>query len=451
MPHSPTVVPLGCLFADPYACSATRTSINVRSLGGAAHSLGVLAPKGQVGWKRSLSVPFEKRFAVTAATWEGASGQGSLLFDLQPTRKQNRGKPRMVRLGTAATFSVGYRSRESDPDFLRLADVPARPHAIATIRRVLPHSLQRPSHIRLLGSQARQQQGKLPNGRLPQRGKRPKPRQSFRVELKRDAKCDSITMNKEDMKYGKLSFSLTPARRVASSIVVKEAFWKRFGRRQRSSRNNSHRQTKSGYSDRIGVVLKSDMEYRWKENCFSMFGAVEAFNGGIGLNTKTSPLRFTPRVQVPFGKGKSAPWIGWIREPGSGMGELQLGRQGLELSTDWPRRTRVSLKQRATDGSIMRLSLNRKGVFVVDKTLISKPLLGGFIATLSAHVTNTRPGTAVNASLHGPLGVISAAVSATRSFDMLVELNVSKHNRVHSIALRIEESKRIAARLGLYL
>lgn len=435
------VIHLGTFFVDPYHCSATHTGLDTRAIGGAAYSSGVPEPASHNRWKRSLTVPFSDKLQVTASAWEDESGEGSVTWDLSQPRKRKHAvvKPWGNRFRQGIPLASDCCYKLGQPDFLQISNVAPNFNLDIFSNKVFSQRVTVPE----------KRYGRTSRYNSTHKRKRAKPAQSFRVDLRRDARQQTVGLHKEHAKYGKIAFSLTPAKRFSTSIAIKQAFWKRFWKsRSKPKRRGSHRGERD---EPRKMVVKSDVEYRWKENCLSVTARLEAFSTKIRLRTWTNPLQFTPSVQIPLGSTKEAPWINWVREPGSGLGEVHLGRKGFELVTDWPHPTRVSLKQRSTDGSVLRVGLNKKGTFVIDKTIITKPLQGSAVATVNAHMTNMKRGTTLNASLLSSLGVVSASMSASRSFNLVMELNIDRGYRAYTIACQVEEAKRIGVRLGLFL
>lgn len=457
-------VPLGAEKCDAYICSATRTGVELKSVGGSLHPLGVPEPKQRMRWKRGLTVPLEPRYSLSASAWEDGSGQGSVTLetrhsDRRKRRRSHRSKLTLVRGSSSEDDSLVVQKDVS----LENKQVLLSAQSIARFMGDESPQGWAPLSVNWIGRDVRVI--------LAGKSRSSKREKNFRLALTRDSKGDNLSISKNDPKHGKFDLQFTPGKRLSSSMTLKESLWKRRAHRKAhdKARDNASRRAHknvsgSAHKNASGsahkktdkkrrsahLSIKSDLEYRWKEDSFSVSSAIEAFHGVISLRTRSNPMRFTPRIHVPVGRRrKDPPWVSWTREPGSGFGEIQFGRKGLEVSADWPN-PKVSLKQKNSDGSSARISLNNKGLFSVDKSVISKPMRSGSIVTLNANIANKKGGSGITATVTGPFGVLSAFANTSRSFNVVADVNLDRGDRAYTLALKLENGKSIAARVGMF-
>lgn len=446
-----SLVPLRAEKCDAHTCSATRTSVDVKSVGGSLHPLGVPEPKQRKRWKRALTVPLVPRYSLTASAWEDGSGQGSLTLESRRSSRRKRKHSHTSRLTL-----VGGNGSEDDSHVVQKdisfenKQIFVSPEPITWFMGDASPQGWTPQSVNWIE--------RYVSVLLPKKSKSSKPVKNFRLALTQDSKGNNFSISKHDTRYGKFDLQFSPGKRVSTSMTLKDSLWKRRKRRAHKNAHDKARDTvpRRAHKETVKkrrsahMLIKSDFEYRWKEDSFSVSNAIEAFHGVLSLRARSNPMRFTPRIQVPVGRRrKDPPWMSWAREPGSGFGEIQFGRKGLEVSADWPN-PKFSLKQKSSDGSSARVSLSSKGVFSVHKSVISRPTRAGSVVTLNAHMANKKGGSGITATVTSPFGVLSASANTSRSFSLVAHVNLDKGDRAYTLALKTENANAIAARVGLF-
>lgn len=507
-------------------------------MGGAVITPGVPGPKTQKRWKRTIILPIPTHTSITASAWEDESGEGSLVWDVQPSPPRKHHKHHKSKKSLSAE-DLRFLGPTSIPESQLVANnVPSSfvdvtfllaPRPLAIALTSVPESwasLITTKRLRL-SAPARMWQQHKPSKQL----------ERFRIELKRDPKLQSFIFSKQNSKYGKLDLAYAQGSRIALSVMTKEPLWnltmarfqrmlqkqepkldqhslrktrhelrnsarhdakrrssatgdgnrKRQGKRiqkrgstsrtisteatsldssesvlarnraqlRRAQKQHVQRQMQraQGRMEKRNVSVKSDLEYNLKEKIVGVSAAVEAYRASFSIRSRINPLRITPRIQIPLAYGaQDMPWISWTRGSGSGFGEVQLGKRGLEVSADWHNQM-LSLKQKGSNGGSTVISLNNnKKIATIDKTVITQPLLGAFTLTLIAHMTTAEnKGNTLTATVTSPFGAISASAASTRAVNMLADLNIDLGRRAYTIGLKVEEAKNFAVRIGFHM
>lgn len=390
-----------------------------------------------------MTIPISSQYSLTASAEEENKGQGSLLVEGRLSETSIKVIAKMPK--------IRWRSREKRHPSSKLV---RKSYSLKTGKPAVAHRsiFRRASdEVERWNLNAVGWLGDYDEAGVNEGSRFSKPVQRTRIELKRDSKADSLAIERRDLKLGKINLQFVPRKRVSASLTVKEAVWRKarnasFVTPQTAVPKDAKRRRSSSH-----ITVKTALDYRWKGHSWTLTNTVEGFHAILSLVTRLHPFRLSPRVQIPLGRStKKQPWMSWTHVPGSSLGEIEIGRDGLAVSAYWPD-PKVSLKQKGRNGSSTQLSLNSKGVFSLDKTIVSEPMLNSAVLTLSTHTGNGKDDSSLTATLAGQYGLLSVFANTSQSLSIMADINIDRKNRAYSALINLQTGKSLEARLGFFL
>lgn len=425
---------LGRAVCDPLVCGATRTSISDSAIGGSVRPLTKTQPTKPQRWRRAVSLSLPSKITVSASTWEHDNGEGTFTWRRRTTRiLRKRGRKRRIR--HAHPISTEVHSRRQNKLSQILPDGAAYFNgAFQDAIEGLSFNLPLTKPLSML---------------LPRRKSSSLPRfdRNLRVEVKKTGRRNSFIFAINDTEHGHASISFEPKMRFFSSVSVRDSML-----RTHRSRSRKFRRLEKGAAeqDTRSIRLKSDVEYKWKENKFVVTSGIEALGGSAQVRTTTNPIRVTPRIQLPLGRGgRNAPYICWSPEPKSKIGEIRLEWKGILVSTDWACSS-LTVRKKSSDGGFSSVSLNSERVLKLDQTVISKQLRGETLVTLNSTVSNKNDSTGASISAEGSWGTIFANARTSMACDVGVDAHLRSKRHKYTIRFTMENWAHAALRFGIF-
>lgn len=390
-----------------------------------------------------MKIPISSRYSCTASAEEESKGQGSLLVEGRLSKTSIKVIAKMPK--------IRWKSREKRHPSSKLV------RNSYSLKIGKPAVARRPIFRRVSDEVERWDLnavgwlGDYDEVEVNEGSRSSKPVQRTRIELKRDSKAESLTIERRDAKLGKANLKFVPRKMFSASLTVKEVAWRKARKALSTSPQTAVLKDAKRRRSSSDIAVKTALDYRSKGHSWTFTNTVEGFQAILSLVTRLHPFRLTPRVQIPLGRStKNQPWMSWTHVDGSSLGEIQIGRDGLAVSACWPD-PKVSLKQRGRNGGSTQLSLDSKGVFSLDKTIVSEPMLNSAVLTLSTHTGNGKDDSSLTATLAGQYGLLSVSANTSQSLNLIADINIDRRNRTYSALINLQKGKSLEARLGFFL
>lgn len=273
--------------------------------------------------------------------------------------------------------------------------------------------------------------------------------------MRRAVDKTSVSVRMEDTEHGSAKFSLDPSkkfsvfvefRRLLASGPLKDAGNSCFVRRvMHLLRPNNEPAT---FHHRHNLQFRHEFEFKWRERFVNSLHTVEMFRHIIELRVRSNPLRFTPRIQVPLWVGgEAAPCLAWVREPGSGPGELRLSWKPITISYDFPQR-KVSMHLVGSNGSFSKFGIQAHRCHF--EHTITQPFKSALL-TITSVLSSNAESISASAGVNGPWGEILAfgRPSGLFSLSMDTQFYASRKRKLRAV-LESENLSGLAVRLGYF-
>ncbi|PXF47825.1 hypothetical protein BWQ96_02507 [Gracilariopsis chorda] len=277
----------------------------------------------------------------------------------------------------------------------------------------------------------------------------------WRFEMRRAVDKTSVSMRMEDTEHGSAKFSLDPSKRFSVFVdfrrLLAPAPFKDAGRGCRLSRLvhflHPNRELANDHH-RSSLQIRHEFEYKWKERFVNSLHAIEMFRHVFELRVRNNPLRFTPRIQVPLWVGgEAAPCLAWVREPGSGPGELRFSWKPFTISYDFPQR-KIGMNHVGSNGSVSKVGIQARSC-QFEHTIAQ--LCNGALLTITSVLSNNADAISVSAGVNGSWGEILAFGRPNGAFSLSMDTRfyASRRRKLRAV-LESENLNALALRLGYF-